>query len=448
MKHFHFIAIGGAAMHNMAIALLRNGHKVTGSDDQIFDPARSNLNMAGILPEKEGWYPEKITDDIDAVILGMHAREDNPELKKAEMLGLKIYSFPGFIFEHSSRKKRIVIGGSHGKTTVTGMILHVMQHCGSEPDYLLGASVPGIEGNVRLTETSVLMIIEGDEYLTSPVDLRPKFHLYKPHVAVITGIAWDHINVFKTFDDYRKQFQIFTDLIEPDGKLIYCAEDEEVCHVVKGSRPDIDKLSYILPPHEIRNGITVLKTDYGDVSLEVFGNHNLLNIEAARLACLSAGIDEEAFYRHISTWKGAYNRLTKIFENENLVIFRDFAHAPSKVQATLSAVRMQFPDHRLIACLELHTYSSLSKEFLPQYCGCLDSCDMPLLYFSPHAVQLKKLDIPDRQDIQDGFSNHRVRIFSETLQLKAAISEAVDNKTVILYMSSGNFDGMDLHPEM
>jgi len=444
MKRYHFIAIGGAAMHNLAIALHKNGNIVTGSDDYIFDPARSNLAAHSLLPAREGWFPEKLTTGIDTVILGMHARIDNPELKKAREQGLKIFSFPEFIYEHSVSKTRIVVGGSHGKTTVAGMILHVMNACNMNPDYLLGASVPGIDGNVKLSEKAQLMIIEGDEYLTSPIDPRPKFHLYKPHVAVLTGISWDHINVFKTFDDYKKQFEIFTELIEPAGKLIYCEQDEEVRSVIQQSRHDIVKMPYYLPKHEIRNGITFLNTSCGEIKLDVFGNHNLLNIEAARLACETAGIDAPTFYKHIASWKGAYNRLTKISEEGGLTVFRDFAHAPSKVEATIAAVRQQFPAHKLIACLELHTFSSLSEEFLPHYSGSMNHCDVPLLYFSPHAVELKKLAMPCEKDIVKGFANSHLQVFTDALLMQKVVQENIADKTVVLYMSSGDFEGISL----
>ncbi len=444
MKKYHFIAIGGAAMHNLAIVLHKNGYSVTGSDDKIFDPSRSNLAACGLLPDAEGWFPEKINKGLDAVILGMHARIDNPELEKARALGVKIFSFPEFIYEHSAAKTRIVVGGSHGKTTVTGMILHVMNACGKNPDYLLGAAVPGIDGNVKLSDFAQLMIIEGDEYLTSPIDPRPKFHLYRPHVAVVTGIAWDHINVFPTFENYRKQFEIFTDLIETDGTLVYCHEDEEVRIVAENSRPDIRKIPYHLPAHEIRNGITHLLTPYGECRLDVFGDHNLLNIEAARLVCGAAGISEVDFYSHISTWKGAYNRLNKIHEDDQLTVFRDFAHAPSKVKATIAAVRQQYPDHKLIACLELHTYSSLSQEFLPHYAGSMDRCDEALLYFSPHAVEMKKLRMPDETQIIHGFANPLMKVFTDVFLMQKTISELITGNTVVLYMSSGNFEGLSL----
>lgn len=431
-------------MHNLAISLCKNGHIVSGSDDQIFDPAKSNLQKYDLLPEKEGWFPEKISSELDAVILGMHARYDNPELERANELGVKIFSFPEFIYEHSVHKNRIVIGGSHGKTSITGMILHVMKKSGMETDYLLGASVPDVDGNVSLSENTENIVIEGDEYLTSPLDLRPKFHLYKPHIAVISGIAWDHINVFKTFEEYKKQFKIFTDLIEPGGVLIYCTEDPEVIDVVSSCRSDIQKIAYSLPDHELRKGVTFLKTEYGEIELDVFGNHNLLNIEAARHVCSAAGISKEMFYRHISSWTGAYNRLTKIFETDALTVFRDFAHAPSKVEATISAVRSQYPDYHLIACLELHTYSSLSKEFLHHYKGTMDNCDVPLLYFDPHAVEIKKLDMPDKHEIIDGFLNNLLQVFNEIQEMKRVIKGSIRDKTVILFMSSGNFDNLDL----
>lgn len=444
MKQYHFIAIGGAAMHNLAIALHKNGFHITGSDDQIFDPSRSNLLKYGLLPEKEGWFPEKISSSLEAVILGMHARSDNPELLRAKELGMRIYSFPEFIYEHSKNKTRIVIGGSHGKTTITGMILHVLNACGIETDFLLGASVHGIEGNVRLSETAPLMVIEGDEYLTSPIDPRPKFHLYRPHIAVISGIAWDHINVFRTFSDYRKQFEIFSDLIEPNGELIFCADDPEVVSVAGRCRNDIRATAYSLPEHEVKNGVTYLHCADGNIQLEVFGNHNLLNIEAARQVCLRAGVKDKDFYNSISTWKGAYNRLTTLYQDDHLVIFRDFAHAPSKVSATVESVRKQYADFHFIACLELHTFSSLSKEFLPHYEGSMDLCDLPVIFFNPHALEMKKLESLKTSDIMNGFKNMNALILKDISDLKTAVRNSLQDRTVILFMSSGNFNDLDL----
>lgn len=442
MKKIHFIAIGGAAMHNLAISLHKNGCQVTGSDDQIFDPAKSNLLKYGLLPKNEGWFPEKINDSLDAIILGMHARIDNPELIKAKDLGLKIYSFPEFIYEHSKDMQRIVVGGSHGKTTITGMILHVMLKCGIDTDFLSGAAVPGIDGNVKLSNSAKFIVIEGDEYLTSPIDLRPKFHIYKPHVAIISGIAWDHINVFKTEEDYVKQFEIFVDLIEKDGKLIYFEKDEKLLQISSNLRSDIEALAYSEPKYSIENSENILHTTYGDFKLKVFGNHNMQNIEAARLACNSAGISDEDFYKYISSYEGAYNRLTKIKDSDNLIVYRDFAHAPSKVIATVDAVRVQYPSQKFVACLELHTFSSLNLEFIPQYENSLNGADVSILYFNPKTVEMKKLIPPTTDFIKKSFNNPNLEVFTDSMDLHKRLFELANERVVLLLMSSGNFDNL------
>lgn len=442
MKKIHFIAIGGAAMHNLAISLHKNGYKVSGSDDQIFDPARTNLEKYGLLPKEEGWFTEKINDSLDAVILGMHARIDNPELIKAKELGLKIYSFPEFIYEHSKDMKRIVVGGSHGKTTITSMILHVMLKCGIDTDFLSGAAVPGVDGNVKLSTTAKYIVIEGDEYLTSPIDLRPKFHIYKPHVAIISGIAWDHINVFKTEEDYLKQFEIFVDLIQQNGKLIFFAQDEKLLQISKNLRADIEALAYSEPEYSIENAENILHTTYGDFKLKVFGSHNMQNIEAARLACNSTGISDEDFYKHISCYEGAYNRLTKIHETEKLTVFRDFAHAPSKVIATVEAVSKQYSDRKVVACLELHTFSSLNLEFIPQYENSLNKADVSILYFNPKTVEMKKLISPTAEFIRESFKNQQLEVFTDSVELHKRLYELVNEDLVLLLMSSGNFDNL------
>ncbi|MBO4599172.1 MAG: peptidoglycan synthetase, partial [Bacteroidales bacterium] len=397
----HFIAIGGSAMHNLAIALHLKGYNVTGSDDEIFDPAKSRLQRYGLLPDGYGWYPERITPDLDAIVLGMHARADNPELLRAQELGLKIYSYPEYLYEQSKNKTRVVIGGSHGKTTTTAMILHVLQHCGLEADYMVGAQLEGFEVMVRLSHTAKVMVIEGDEYLTSPIDRRPKFHLYKPHVAIITGIEWDHINVFPTFEIYKDQFAQFVNLIEPGGRLIYCNDDAEVRDVaLKNSRTDIVKLPYDVPPHEVVEGITYLDTAHGRVPLRVFGRHNLLNLTAARYACNALGISDSQFDEAIRSFGGASKRLELVKKSGSCAVYKDFAHAPSKLRATIAAMKEQYPDRRLVACMELHTFSSLTAEFLKQYAGTMDKADVPMVYYSQHALQLKKLPNLDPEQVR------------------------------------------------
>lgn len=444
MKKLHFIAIGGAAMHNLAISLHKNGYKVTGSDDIIFDPALSNLEKYNLLPKQIGWFPENITAEIDAIILGMHAKIDNPELLKAEQLGIKIFSFPEFIYEHSKSKLRIVVAGSHGKTTITSMIMHVMHKSGYDFDYLSGASIKGVEGNVKLSESSKYIVIEGDEYLTSPIDLRPKFHLYKPHIAIISGIAWDHINVFKTEEEYIKQFQIFSNLIEENGKLIYFKDDINVEEIASKVRKDIALFEYKEPSFYLSENMSFLRTETGEIKLNVFGTHNMQNIEAARIACNQVGIKNQDFYHHIATYEGAYNRLTKIVENENIIVFRDFAHAPSKVLATVNAIKNQYPNKKVIACLELHTYSSLNYEFIPHYKNTLNLADNAILYYNPQNIAIKKLKSLDTYYIKNSFNNEKLEVYSDSFQLHKRLFQFAKNKeTVIVLMSSGNFDNLN-----
>ncbi len=443
----HFIAIGGSAMHNLAIALHLKGYNVTGSDDEIFDPAKSRLQRYGLLPASYGWHPERITPDLDAIVLGMHARKDNPELLRAQELGIKIYSYPEYLYEQSKDKTRVVIGGSHGKTTTTAMILHVLQHCGVEADYMVGAQLEGFEVMVRLSETAKVMVLEGDEYLTSPIDLRPKFHLYRPHVAIITGIEWDHINVFPTFEIYKDQFAQFINLIEPGGRLIYCNDDPEVRDVaVKNSRTDIAKQPYDVPPHEVEEGVTYL-TAHGRVPLRVFGRHNLLNMTAARYACNALGISDEQFDEAIQSFGGASKRLELVKATADCAVYKDFAHAPSKLRATISAMREQYPARRLVACMELHTFSSLTAEFLKQYAGTMDNADVPFVYYSQHALQLKKLPNLDPEQVKASFANDKVRVFTDSKQMVDAViqtfKQSGNQAMNLLMMSSGNFDGID-----
>ncbi|MBQ9546995.1 MAG: peptidoglycan synthetase [Bacteroidales bacterium] len=445
MKRVHFIAIGGAAMHNLAIALCLKGYKVTGSDDEIFDPARGRLARYGLLPDSEGWHPERITADLDAVVLGMHARIDNPELLKAQQLGLRIYSYPEYLYEQSKDKTRIVIGGSHGKTTTTAMILHVLKHCGIEADYMVGAQLAGFEVMVRLTDTAKVMVIEGDEYLTSPIDRRPKFHLYKPNVAIITGIEWDHINVFPTFDIYKEQFAKFIDLIEPDGTLVYC-DDDKVVHEVAtaNARKDIKKLPYDVPAYHVENGVTYLDAAK-PVALRVFGRHNLLNLTAARLACRQIGVSDSDFNDAIATFGGATKRLELVKNIGTTAVYKDFAHAPSKLRATIAAMREQYPDRRLVACMELHTFSSLTAEFLQQYAGCMDKADVPMVYYSHHALQLKHLPELNPEQVKASFANDNVQVYTDSAQMVADLRAMQWDNTNLLMMSSGNFDGIDFN---
>ena len=443
MKHLHFIAIGGAAMHNLALAVAsKQGYVVTGSDDEIFDPALSHLRDAGLLPDEMGWHPERITKDIDAIILGMHAREDNPELVRARELGLKIYSFPEYLYEQTKDKIRIVVGGSHGKTTTTSMILYVLQRLGIEADYMVGAQIEGFERMVRLSDTAKYAVFEGDEYLTSPLDLRSKFLWYHPHVAILTGIAWDHINVFPTFPQYVDTFRQFVHTIEPNGSFIYFKGDEnlkEIANEITRSRG-----------HEIT---AIPYKDYtGDVPMQVFGKHNMQNLQAAMLACHCIGVAPDDFYREISTFTGASNRLEKICETADSVAYKDFAHSPSKLKATVNAVRERYPDKRLVAAMELHTFSSLMADFLPQYQGCMAEADAAFVYFNSKVIEHKRLTPISADEVRQAFGSANVEVFTDSQALQERLkSEIIHHPSSIthqgialLMMSSGTFDGINV----
>ena len=388
----HFIAIGGSAMHNLALALHQKGYLITGSDDTIHEPSKSRLADKGLLPLKMGWFPKKITSKLDAVILGMHAKIDNPELLEAQELGLKIYSYPEFLYEQSKNKTRVVIGGSHGKTTITSMILHVMNYHNINVDYMVGAQLDGFDRMVHLTSDNEFIVLEGDEYLSSPIDRRPKFHLYQPHIALLSGIAWDHINVFPTFENYTEQFKIFVDSVIHGGMMVYFTGDNLVKEIVENSKNPIKKYAYDTIPHIIENGITYLLSDEGKIPLQIFGKHNMQNLAGAQWICQLMGVDQNSFLEAISSFSGASKRLEKLAENNNSVLFKDFAHSPSKVQATVNAVKSQYPGKKLLACLELHTYSSLNATFLKDYKDTLNQADEAVVFYSPHAVSIKELE--------------------------------------------------------
>lgn len=441
--HIHFIAIGGSAMHNLALALQEQGHEITGSDDVIFEPSKSRLQANGLLPEDFGWFPEKIHGGLDAVILGMHAKADNPELLKAQELGLKLYSYPEFLYEHSKHKTRVVIGGSHGKTTITSMISHVLRYHDIEVDYMVGAQLDGFDKMVHLTEENDFMVLEGDEYLSSPTDRRPKFHLYMPNIALLSGIAWDHINVFPTFENYVDQFRIFVDSIVKGGSITYNSEDPEVSKIVETTENPIRKFPYSTPSYRVEDGKTLLDTPDGEMPLEIFGRHNLGNLAGAKWICQQMGVDEMDFYEAMATFKGAAKRLEKLVEGKDRVAFKDFAHAPSKVSATTKAVKEQYPQHRLIACLELHTYSSLNPEFLKQYRGALDAADTAVVFYSPESVKVKGLQEVTREQIMEALNRLDAQIFTDSLAFQDYLFTQNFKDTTLLFMSSGNYGGID-----
>ena len=439
----HFIAIGGSAMHNLAIALHNKGEQVTGSDDEIFDPSRSRLAAKGLLPEHYGWFEDKISSDIDAVILGMHAKLDNIELLRAKELGLTIYSYPEFLYEQSKNKTRVVIGGSHGKTTITSMILHVMHYHDIQVDYMVGAQLKGFDTMVHLTKENDFIVLEGDEYLSSAIDRRPKFHLYKPNIALLSGIAWDHINVFPTFDNYVEQFRIFLSQITHGGAIVYNQEDIEVKQVVEATQNQIKKYPYQTPRYSVENGDTLLDTQDGAMPIEVFGKHNLNNLEGARWICQLMGVQQEDFYQAIATFKGASKRLEKIAQGPTSIAYKDFAHSPSKVVATTQALKNQYPERSLLACLELHTYSSLNPEFLSEYKGALDGADKAVVFYSPKAVKIKKLDAVSSAQILNAFQREDLLVFTDPTAFQDYLFAQDFNNTSLLLMSSGNYCGLD-----
>ncbi|MCU0450707.1 MAG: Mur ligase domain-containing protein [Bernardetiaceae bacterium] len=443
----HFIAIGGSVMHNLAIALKLKGYQVSGSDDEIYEPSHTRLRTHGLLPAQEGWFPEKITADLEAVVLGMHARADNPELARARELGLRVYSYPEYIYEQSRNKERVVVAGSHGKTTITAMIMHVLAYHQQPFDYMIGALVPGFDTTVRLSESAPVIVIEGDEYLASPTDPTPKFLHYRHHIGLVSGIAWDHVNVFPVFDDYVRQFERFASQTPKAGCLIYCEEDDLATIVATSNqmREDILVQSYKTHKNKVLdNGTTQLITDDGRVEVPFFGRHNMQNLNGARLVCHRLGISDERFYQAIATFKGASRRLETVGKNAQTIIFRDFAHAPSKLKATTQAVKEQFANRQLVACAELHTYSSLNKNFIGQYKGALDQADRAIVYYNPKAVALKRLEPIDPEEIVKAFGRPGLKVFTDSAALKAHLTEQNWANKNLLLMSSGTFDNLDL----
>jgi len=438
----HFIAMGGSAMHNLAIALSRKGAIVTGSDDEIFEPSKGRLKKQGILPDKIGWDENRVTSDLDAVILGMHARENNPELLKAKKLKLKIYSYPEYIYEQTKAKKRLVIGGSHGKTTITSMILHAINELDKQVDYMVGAQLEGYDCMVKLTSENDVAVLEGDEYLSSPIDRRPKFLLYQPNIALISGIAWDHINVFPTFENYLEQFELFCNAIEKGGTLIYNEEDKNVSSLAVKYKDQLKITPYCTPDYTKTNIGTVLSFEGKSYELSIFGAHNLQNLMGAMRMCETIGITPDSFFTVMKTFTGAGKRLEKVTESNGFSMFKDFAHSPSKLKATTSAVKEQFEDRSLIACMELHTFSSLKKDFLPQYKNAMERADFALVYFSPKVVEHKKLKPITKEDVVNAFGGN-VLVCNSTDEVVDFVKKHVKGNTTLLMMSSGNFDGID-----
>jgi UDP-N-acetylmuramate: L-alanyl-gamma-D-glutamyl-meso-diaminopimelate ligase len=442
--NIHFISIGGSVMHQLAIALKRKGYQITGSDDEIFEPAKSNLEKEGLLPSVIGWFPERITGALDAVLLGMHAKADNPELLKAKELGLPIYSFPEYIYKESQNKTRIAVGGSHGKTTTTAMLMHVLKQAGKSFDYLVGARLEGFNQSVDITDAPII-VCEADEYPASAIERRPKFHFLFPHIAILTGIAWDHINVFPTFDNYLEQFRIFINKIEPEGYLIFNEGDQTLKDLVASvGRKDIHYYPYNVPAHTISNGETRVNIEGAEAVLKVFGNHNLLNMHAAWLVCKQLGMSANAFVNAISSFAGAAKRLELLSKSDDTIVYRDFAHAPSKVKATIEAVKEQFPSRKLIAVLELHTYSSLNEQFMKEYAGVLNVADEAAVFYSKHALELKRMPELKKEVVKTGFDNEQLQVFNQKQELDNWLKTLSYANAVVLLMSSGNYEGMDV----
>ncbi len=441
--NIHFIAIGGSVMHNLALCLRQKNYNVSGSDDEIFEPASSNLAAAGLLPPAMGWFPEKIHPGLNAVILGMHAKEDNPELLRAKELGIPIYSFPAYTYEQIKDKKRIVVAGSHGKTTITSMILHVLKSVAKDFDYLVGSRIQGFDLMVKLTNEAKIAVLEGDEYLSSTQERIPKFLFYKPHIALISGIAWDHINVFPTFEDYVHQFRKFIATIEKGGTLTYNEQDEILKNLVAEFGKDLKKIPYSTPKYDIDNGETVLIFGGKEYPLRIFGKHNLQNVEGARLVCNQIGIPNDLFFKAIGTFTGAAKRLETVLKNDSTALFKDFAHSPSKLKATVEAVKEQYPDHQLVACIELHTFSSLNLSFLNEYKGAMDAADVPIVYYNQHTLQMKRMPDLSPDQVKAAFGNEKVIVITEKDKLLEFLKSLSWNNVNLLMMSSGSFDGLD-----
>lgn len=440
----HFIAIGGSVMHNLALALHHKGIKVTGSDDEFFEPSKSRLAACGLLPDENGWHPERITEDLDAVILGMHAMNDNPELKKAREQGLKVYSFPEYLYEQTKDKKRIVVGGSHGKTTTTSMIMHVLKTLGMKFDYMVGAQIEGFDTMVGLTKDAPIAVFEGDEYLSSTLDMTSKFLRYKPDVAILTGIAWDHINVFPTWESYVGTFEKFASTIMPDGKFIYYEGDEELCKIAKSVRSDVKAIGYGGLEYKTEGDKTIITYKGKEYTAGVFGKHNMQDMNAAMLACEQVGVEPEQFLEAIQSFCGAAKRLQTLKKGENSIAFLDFAHSPSKLKATTEAVRDRYKEKKLIACMELHTFSSLTKAFLPQYAHTMDAADEAFVYFNPEVIEHKRLEPIEAKDVAESFAHKNLRVFTKSSELVELIEQKSYDNAVLLIMTSGNFDGVNI----
>ncbi len=440
----HFIAIGGSAMHNLAIALHKKGYKVTGSDDEIFEPSRSRLQKHGLLPDKQGWNPEVITSGIDAIILGMHARKDNPELQKALAAGLKVYSYPEYLYEQTKNKKRVVIGGSHGKTTITSMVMHTLKTMNIKFDYMVGAQLEGFDTMVNLNHDTEIAVFEGDEYLSSPIDLTPKFLWYKPQIALLSGIAWDHINVFPTWENYLKQFDLFASTIEDNGTLVFYDGDPELVKIGESQSKRLKTVPYTVLDYSVDGDKTLVSFGDKKYVLNIFGDHNLQNLNGARLICSELGISDDDFFTTMQSFKGAAKRLQLLESTEDCNIYLDFAHSPSKLKATTQAVKAQFKKRKLVACMELHTFSSLNKDFLPHYKGTMQAADRAIVYFNPEVLKHKQLPDISKEEVAKAFDHPNLIVFTNPDKLTEELKKEEWKNQNLLIMTSGNFSGVDI----
>lgn len=443
-QNVHFIAVGGAVMHNLALALNSKGFNVTGSDDEIYEPAKSRLEKSGILPDTFGWDESRIHSGLDAVILGMHARKDNPELQKAQELGIKVYSFPEYVYEQSKDKKRVVIAGSHGKTSITSIILHVLKYYNQDFDYLVGAQIEGFDLMVKLTNDAPVIIIEGDEYLASPIEMRSKFLFYHPHISLISGVAWDHFNVFPTFDSYTDTFNKLADGMERPGVLLYDETDLDAKAIGDKEREGIERIPYKAYPYSVRDGKAFVQTPDGEVELAIFGEHNMKNLNGARIILEKIGITEEQFFTALKTFTGAAKRLETLGKSDKTHLFRDFAHAPSKVGATTNAVKELYGDRKLVAAYELHTFSSLNKDFLPHYADKLNDADTAIVFYSPHTLEMKRMPAISEEEVKNFFNREDLLVFQKTEDLESYLTSLNWDERNLLLMSSGTFGGLDL----
>lgn len=434
----HFIAIGGAIMHNLAIDLHKNGHTISGSDDQIFEPSFSKLKKYSLMPKNLGWNADFITDEIDLIILGMHAKEDNLELKKALELGLKIQSFPEFVASQITDKKRVAIAGSHGKTSTTAMLMHILKDNNFEFDYLVGSELPGYESMVKLSNAP-LIVIEADEYLSSKLDQRPKFLWYKPQLSVITGIAWDHINVFPTFELYKKAFTDFIDSHQADSSIFFYQFDEELSKIINNSTYKCRPYTELTAKNQGQYSI-VLDNNEEEYYFPFFGNHFLQNASAAIHLAMELGLNQKDIYKALESFPGSAKRLELVWANDQLFIYRDFAHSPSKVMATIKAFSRQFKDYQVFFVFEPHTFSSQQIDFIQHYNKCFEDLNA-YIFMDKKAFALKNKPMLSGPDIENAFGTNSILNSATELMKEIRKSSQKSKKTVWVLMSSGNMGG-------